>query len=253
MSFALLVKGAMVLARISGMILLMPVFSAIGIPRLVRALAALFLTVVIAPVVPDATPVATLPDLVAGMFSEFVVGIAMGATVYVAFASINIAAEIMSQQLGLMAAQWFDPMFKESQSALGRLCYWLAAMVFLGSNLHLSMFKAVADSFASIPPGTAISPGLLAPTWPYLVSATMAAGVRLAGPVIILSFLIHAFLAILARLSSTLNAFMSIGLITTLAGGGLILGLSFPGILRAHADFVQSFVNALVPLANLVR
>lgn len=253
LSLALLVKGALVLARISGVILLLPMFGAMGVPRLARSLAALFLTVVVAPTVPETVLVETLPALIGAMISEFVVGLAMGSTVFLAFSSISIGAEIMATQMGLAAAQWFDPMFQNSQTALGRLCYWLAALVFLGTNQHLAVIQTVADSFDAVPPGALIDPGMLGIGWPHLVSATMAVGVRLAGPVILLVFLIQTFLAVLARLASAMNSFMSIGLILTMGAGYAILWVAMPGLLSAHQEFVQEVAGYLTPMAIHAR
>lgn len=251
MSVVTLVTAALLLSRISAVFLVMPVFGTLGIPRLARGLFVVFMTVVVVPTVPQNHELATLPMLLGGVVSEFLVGLAMGSVVTLAFGSISLASEILSYQIGLGAAKWFDPLTKNTETGFGRILHWLAAAAFMGSNLHLAVLQAIAESFQRIPPGTLVQPGMLALGWPQLVSDTMAMGLRLATPILILVFLVQLFLAILARLAQSMNAFLSIGLVLTLGSGIFVLWVALPVMLRTHLDFVESVGRHLIPLALL--
>lgn len=253
MTLTFLVTFALLLSRISGAILVMPVFGTLGIPRLARALAALFLTALVAPLVPAPEEVLTLPLMAGGLVTEFITGFAMGSALSLVFGALALASELMANQMGLGAAQWFDPLVQSTQSPLGRMAHWLAALVFLGSNMHLAFVDIVVRSFQAVPPGAAIAPGRIAMAWPGLVSLTLEAGLRLAAPVILLIFMVQVFLAVLARLAQSMNAFLSIGLILTLSAGYYIIWVSLPNVLLAHHDLLAWVLPRLDRIAALAH
>ncbi len=85
-----LITAALVVARIGAVVMIMPVFNTMGVPKLHRLAIALCVAVIVAPVVPDAQ-VYTLSDLLLGMIGEVLVGVVMGGTVGILFGAISMA------------------------------------------------------------------------------------------------------------------------------------------------------------------
>jgi len=242
-STALLVTMGLVAARMGGVIMLMPVFGARGVPKMAKILSVLTLTVVVGPAVPQAIASPTVAQLVLGMVTEVIVGVLIGGVVAIIFSAIALANEVMSNQIGHGAAQLFDPMLKTSQSPIATMGTLLAALVFVGTNLHLTLLVNVSDSFHAVPPGSVASPIGGALVWLAAGHEVMEAGIRLAGPVLALIFLIHTFVAVLTRLAPSMNIFFSLGLVMTVLAGCWMLMVMLPFQLEAHYAMVAASVE----------
>jgi len=247
-----LVTAALVAARIGGAVMVMPGFATTGVPELYRLAAALCLTVVVTPVVPQAaTPTLTL--LVAGMVGEVLIGVVMGGAVGVLFGALTMAADFMGMQIGLRIAAVFDPLSISQAGLLATTSRWLATLVFLGANLHLWLLDAVGESFLLVPPGTASSPLAAGALWIPTLGHSIECGVRLAGPIIVLIFLIQAFMGILVRLAPSMNVFFAVGLVVNVMAGLGIFHESLPTLLVEHLAIVHDGIGLVEQAAELVK
>ena len=186
----MLITMGLVAARMGGVMMLMPAFGARGVPRMAKAMCVIGMTIVIGPTVPAAEVSPTLGYLLLSIITEVIVGVLIGGVVAFIFGALSLANEIMSNQIGHGAAQLFDPMLKVSHGPVATLGTLLAALVFIGTNLHLILLVNVADSFHAVPPGGVASPIGAGVVWIEAGQTVMEAGIGLAGPVLTLIFLI---------------------------------------------------------------
>ena len=105
----LLVTAGLVLARVLGLIISMPVLNSSNIPNLVKAMLALLLTGLLAPVVEPAQSDLGLALLVGSMGAELMLGILMGGALTLVFSSMSIMSGIVSAQIGQAASMQFNP------------------------------------------------------------------------------------------------------------------------------------------------
>lgn len=196
----------LVAIRLTGLILIAPVFSARTIPARIRTAILLVLTVLLQPAalgaVPNLAAVALTPQACAG---ELLVGFALGMSAALFVGGAEVAGELMSAQIGLSGAAIFDPLSGGQTSALGQFTSLFAVTLLLALNAHLVMLDAIAESFHRLPVGGALH---LADACRLLVreaSVLFVLGVRFAAPIIGVIILANAALAVLGRAVPQLN------------------------------------------------
>jgi flagellar biosynthetic protein FliR len=243
MSTALLITMGLVASRLAGVMMLMPAFGVRGVPKMAKVLCVMGLTIVIGPTVPLAEVTPSVGYLVVGIATEAIVGVLIGGVVAFIFGALSLANEVMSNQVGHGAAQLFDPMLKVSHGPLATLGSLLASLVFLGTNLHLILLVNVADSFHTVPPGMVASPFGAGVVWVQVGQEVMQAGISLAGPVLVLIFMIHCFVAVITRLAPNMNIFFSLGMVMTVIAGCWMAMVMLPYQLEAHYGMVSGAVE----------
>ncbi len=250
---ATVAAGIFMFARVSGLLMTMPALGSGIVPRLARLGAAAPLTLVLLPAGADTRVPETLGQLVAGVGSEFILGIAMGTVVSIAFGSLGSAAELLSTQGGLHIGSMLDPLTLSQPGALGLLASWLGTGVFFGAGLHLQCIQALAESFAILPPGTIHN---VASAGEVLVPATgvaVALGITLAGPLVIFVFLVNLGLSILSRMAPGLQLFFAVGPSFTVVASLALLLIALQPMLAAWLYSLPESVAAILVLADLAR
>ncbi len=251
MSLALLVTIGLVFARLAAAVMVLPGLAVQGVPKLVRLSVAVSLTVLVAPVAPLVETIPTLPHLVNAMVGEIGLGVLLGGAVGLVFGGLVFATEIIGSQTGRAVALQFNPMLKMSQGPVGMMAGMMAILVFMGLDLHLVVLLILAESFQTVHPGEVTALLDVAAMWVELASPTLQSGLKLAGPILALVFLVNCFVAVLARLAPSMNVFFSIGFIlTSLAGLGLMIFL-LPFIMEQHLSMVTWVIDLLPELIDV--
>jgi flagellar biosynthetic protein FliR len=250
-SMGWLITGALVASRLSGAMMVMPAIGIQGVPGLIRILCAIALTGVIAPIVPQNLEIFTVTHLVAGMASEVILGVVLGGALRMIFGAMALAARIMSMQMGHGAAMFFDPVSQATIGPLGALASFLALGVFLGLNMHLEFLFALSQSFFSVPPGQVSSPIQGGVIWIQVSAMVVEAGFRLATPVLCLTFLINSFVAVITKLSPSMNVFFALGMILTVMGGHLVIFVSMPHLISQHVALMRSVMDLIPEILRL--
>lgn len=214
------------LVRILAMAVTAPFFSNAGMPRRVRLILGLSLTIAIAPMLPPMPTVS--PNSGVGLWilaQQMLIGIGMGFSMRIAFSAIDMGSAIMSFQIGLAFATSYDPQNTAQTSVLSNLLTILATLLFLSMNGHLIYFAVLAQSFVSIPisvdaPFTASSWALLA----RMGGRIFSVGLLLALPVMVVMMMTNIALGILNRVAPQLHL-MAIGFPITLSLGFISISM----------------------------
>ncbi|MBU3022219.1 flagellar biosynthetic protein FliR [Aestuariibacter sp. A3R04] len=140
--------------RISGMFAAMIGLSAKSIPTTVRALLAIFLTLVIMPVVKP-VPVDNLVDVAAFVvvIQQLIIGIAIGFISMMVLNTFVLAGQIIAMQTGLGFASIVDPVNGINVPAVGQFYLILATLLFWTMDGHLAMIQMITMSFDAFPIG----------------------------------------------------------------------------------------------------
>lgn len=173
-------------ARVSGLMIFCPFLSSDAIPAPLKAALTVLVTAVLYPL---HAPLQL--DLGSGnaswhwagvAASEVVVGLALGLAANFMMEAPQMAGQILGVQMGYSLATLFDPQTQADTPVLGELHRLAALLIFLQLNVHHWLLRAVARSFAYLPPGaapasfTAVS-GLL-----HAAGGIFLAGVQIAAP-----------------------------------------------------------------------
>jgi flagellar biosynthetic protein FliR len=216
------------LTRILGLIAAAPIFGNRSTPRSVKLALGVLLAMVIAPTVP-AVPAAD-PMSYAGLLilaQELLIGVAMGFTLRIVFAAVEMAGEISSLTMGLGFATFFDPNTQGRSSAISQFLALLATLAFLSVNGHLVLLSALAESFQTLPVSGIPIAGSGFKHVADWGGRVFSAGMQLALPIVAALLIINVALGILTRAAPQLNLF-GIGFPITLGIGFLVLAMVLP-------------------------
>jgi len=240
--------------RILGLLGSAPLFGESTVPRRVKIVLAALLAIVVAPTLGSlpTVPVYSYGGLVV-LVDEVGIGLAMGFSMRLVFATVQFAGELIGLQMGLSFATFFDRSAGGQTMVLARLLNIVAMLLFLAMDGHLLMLATLVDGFHALP--VAAVP-LAAPGWRQLASAggtIFASGLLLALPMIAVLLTLNLCMGILNRSAPQLSIF-AVGFPVTLAGGLLVLMLVMPqtgAYMRVLVDHglatMQAVLGAFAP------
>jgi flagellar biosynthetic protein FliR len=221
----------LVLARVGGALVFVPLPGMKGIPQPARVALVLGFTLALASRWPavDATAV-TAMRLAGWAAAEAAVGIAMGAAVAMVLEVFTLAAQILGLQAGYAFASTIDPNTEADSGILLVLAQLAAGMLFFSLGLDREILRLLAQSLDRVPPGAYVFGPATAVPLIRLGATLFAFGVRLALPVVALLAMVDVALALLGRLNQQLQ----------------LLHLAFPAKMLT-ALMVLSWVAVLFP------
>lgn len=245
----------LVSARVGGLFLTAPLWSMAGLPRSVRAAAAVLLSVIL---LPSVGRVAPLPDdqlaMAIVLGSETLLGLAIGLTGALLMHGVVLAGEVMSMQMGLSLGQALGSLPEGATVGVGQLLGYFALTIYLTLGGHLTLYQGVAASFARIPAGQVFPTLAGGRDLADLASVVFSGGVRAAAPVMVALLLANLALAILGKVVPQLNVMM-LAFPITISIGLVAFGAALPflaqylgGTVGGLADQVGHVLDAFTPV-----
>lgn len=232
MNFDLFAPGSpqtlvLLAARVGGLVLVAPVFSAKTVPVMMRTAIIILLTALLQPIALAQTTV--IPQITPETFvGETLVGFALGLGAALLIGAAGLAGDLIGMQIGLSGASILDPINNTSENVLGSFGTLFATTLLLAVDAHLVMIDAIAKSVHVAP----IGGGLHAAGLHAMVrgaSLLFALGLQFAAPVIAAVLVANTALAILSRAAPQLNI-LSVAFPVQIGIGLISLGASIPFI-----------------------
>jgi flagellar biosynthetic protein FliR len=213
--------------RILALLASSPVLGNKQVPARVKIGLSLLMTLVIAPTLN------TLPQVSVGsapglliLIQQIIIGVAMGFTMQLIFAAVEMAGELAGLQMGLGFASLYDPLNASFTPVIAQWMSIIASLAFLALNGHLFVLAGLAESFQTLPIGSMISGkgfyGIA--TWG---GSIFAYALQLSLPLLAALLITNLALGILTRAAPQLNLF-AVGFPVTLAIGFFVLALFMP-------------------------
>jgi flagellar biosynthetic protein FliR len=227
----------LVLARISPLFVLAPIFSSRMIPTRAKGVAAVALAIGMAPVAMQGVErrVPTDAFMLAELaVKELLIGLAFAFAVAVVFQAMSIAGSFLDTLVGYSFGSLVDPITGNQSPVLSQLYSLVGVMIFIAIGGDGWMIRGLAETYDLVP--------LLAfPSLGALVGGANAAFVnifvsalQIAAPVLIAVTITDAAFGIVSRVSPQMNVF-AVGMPAKIIVALLILGASLP--------FVAGFVD----------
>ncbi len=252
-----IVPWLLVLTRLSGVFVLAPVLSSTAIPRMVKVLLAVALSLCIYPLVLTTGGFSetasfniltmSLWTLAPAVGTELLLGYLMGYALSLPMAAMQGGGHLIDQQMGLGIAGVFNPELGEQSSPVGDLLFMVAMAVFLIVGGHLVMLRTLAESFHHLPLAGRVDAGGLEGMLVLvtgLLQVMLELAVRVAAPMLCLVFLETVAMGFIARTVPQLNI-LSIGFVVR-----IVLGFAF---LAAYAHAVMTvYLDTLVEMMGRV-
>ncbi|TSE02900.1 EscT/YscT/HrcT family type III secretion system export apparatus protein [Mesorhizobium intechi] len=233
-----LLAGAFALARMTGFMLLMPLFSRVPLSGLLRSGVALALTVPVFPMIVHKLTTTDLPMamIVLYMLKEVMVGVTLGLAMGIPFWAAEAAGDILDLQRGSSMGALIDPMMTHETGATGTLLAIIMVTIYLAAGgLQLSL-TGLYDSYGLwpidhlLPVFSKDAAGIFL----GLLNRILVMALTLVFPLIISMLLSDIVLAFLARASPHLNIFALSLVVKTLV---------FSLVFVLYAAFLLSYMN----------
>jgi flagellar biosynthetic protein FliR len=246
-----LIRFVIILLRVSGIMLFAPFFSNQSIPLTIRAAFALVISYVLAPTlslgtIPESLGLNSLIGMVAG---EILSGIFLGFAASCVFAGMQLAGKVVAFQLGFSLINQFDPQTNVEAPVFSFLYNYVGLLFFLLINGHHWFLLAISDSFGPLPIGGVRIHGSLLAWILQLTAQIFVIGLRIAGPILVVTTLADVVLGIIGRAAPQIQIII-VGMPLKILVGLGCLSFSFYFLPRYLADLYTTLSKTLYSLVN---
>jgi flagellar biosynthesis protein FliR len=249
-SIAEIIRFAVVLMRVTGIMLMAPFFSSQSIPSNTRIIFALVTALALAPAMPlKAIPAdLNLNDIAPLFLSEVFFGVILGLAAAFVFAGIQFAGQIISFQLGFSLINLIDPQSNVEAPVFSFLQNYIALLLFLLMNGHHWFLLAINESFSLLPVGGVHIHAPMVESLIRLSSQILIIGIRIAGPIIAVTLITDVVMGVLGRAAPQVNILI-VGMPLKLLVGFGCLSFSFffvPRLLEAVYSSLNKTIFSLL-------
>lgn len=179
-------------------------------------------------------------QMIFDMFYQAFIGFLFGFILNVLFEIFTATGQIFSTQLGFSMVTLIDPRFG-SITPITMLYNYVAIMVFLMLNGHLTMIKYMIDSFTSFPIGSINYPLNHIHEIIYFTKNIFSSSILLSITLIITMLLTNLTIAVMSRFAPQFNIF-TVGINITMIFGLIILYMTFNSFVENSEGIInQSF------------
>ena len=233
--------GLLIFCRLGTIIMFLPGLSDPGIAVRIRLIFAVVVSVIVIPVLSGNIPAAVDSDLrlLLIIASEVTTGLSIGISIRMLFNIMQTIGAIISMSTGLAAAMMFDPMQGTQSSIYGRFFSTIAVLLFLVTDLHSIVFKAMVESYTVFPFN---SFGKYYDDYIRMIirvgSDVFILAVKMSSPFIIIAMVINVGAGILSRLMPQFQMFFLI-LPVQIVSGFFIASLVLSGVMMWFLGYVE--------------
>lgn len=239
----------LILARISIVMFLFPVFGSPNFPSLVKGGLSMVIALLLFPVVPVdpalfPEDVVTLAIMVG---AEFIIGMLMGLTVRIFFASVQFAGQLIGFQMGFSMINVVDPQSGANISIMEQVGNWVVLLVFLAINGHHLLIMGLIESFTLVPMGdVALNPALLE-KFIALSGGIFALGFKIGAPAIAALLFVDVAFGIMGKFAPQMNVMM-VSFPVKISVGLLFFGSALQVSVVVTKKYVAGFRELLTAL-----
>lgn len=228
--------------RVSGFVLVNPIFGRRGIPNLVKAGLIMGLSIFLFTMpTKELVEVNGLLEYLVLLLKEFVLGYVIGFVVSLFQYILVLAGGVIDFQMGLSMATIYDVQSNSSIALSATMLNIMFMLIFFVMNGHHALFQLLIDLQKAIPYGSlSISSELSSYMLKLFMQCTLL-GVQLAFPVIALEFIGEAGVGILMKTIPQINIF-AVNIQTKVLIG--LIAIVF--LIAPMSDFIREMVLNMV-------
>jgi flagellar biosynthetic protein FliR len=213
----------------TGLFVIAPIFGRNNIPRYFKVGFSFFTALILATTtgLENIKVQETILAYALLIIKEFLVGLSIGFIAYISYNAIYIAGEIIDMHIGFGMVSVLDPVSNIQVPVTSNIYFIISMLLFLLINGHHMLIKALFNSFATLPIGTAVFDASLADGLMEVFSAIFSTGFKIAAPVIAATFMCEIALGTISRMVPQLNIFI-VGMPLKIVIGLVVLLFTIP-------------------------
>ncbi|MFM2036561.1 MAG: hypothetical protein RL459_1826 [Pseudomonadota bacterium] len=167
------------------------------------------------------------PQAMGAVVQQVGIGLAIGFTVRLVFAAVELAGEVVGFQMGLNFAAFFDPSLNTQSSAVARFFGQMASLLFVVLNGHMMVLMTTIKSFEAFPVDQNFLQALQTMKLQNLGTDLFATALWMALPMVGMLMFVNLALGIVSRVAPQMNIY-SVGFPITLSVGLIGIAVTLP-------------------------
>ncbi|MGB0766210.1 MAG: flagellar biosynthetic protein FliR [Phycisphaeraceae bacterium] len=245
----------LVLFRLTGIFVLAPVLGSSTVPRVVKVYLAVGLSFAVWPMLwMDGEASANLSAAVRGLdlwslglliALELLIGYVIGYAASLPLAGMQLGGHMIDQQMGLAAAQLFNPEFDDQTGVTGQLLFMFALALFVAAGGLNVMLHTLAQTFRHVPLGGFASFDQIVHMVVGMLAIMFELGLRIAAPLLCLTFLISVGMGFLMRTVPQFNI-LSVGFAIRILASMVVMMMLVGAIAGAYGDMTGQIFGELL-------
>jgi len=239
----------LVLTRITGIFIFTPILSSLSMPMRFKALLAITLSAAVFPMAVQATlpaqMVLDLPTLGLIMFSELLIGIAVGLIASMPLIAVQMAGFLMGYQMGLSLAQTYNPEMEGNDGVINQLLFTMGIAVYISAGGLDMILIALLGTFENVPTGSFSSNDVPIDMIVGLINSGIELAMRLAAPVLAVIVLALISMGFVMKTMPQINI-LSVGFAAKIMAGLTILMVSLGAINAVIHEETLTDLGALI-------
>lgn len=240
---------ALVLVRLSGVLVFVPFFSSNAIAPRTKAVFVLAVGFLLTPLV-AALPLAHAEINFGTLIGELAVGIIYGLSLSLLTEMMLFAGQIMGAQFSFSMVNIMDPTSQIQTPLLGDLFQLMGTLVIMAAGLDRILLASVVRSFRAAPLGTFVLQPQAGLAIVHATGGVFLAALELAAPVLAATMLIELSVALMGKLSPQLPVMSLTVPFKTLSGFVILIGslAVWPRFIEARFANLLDMAERLISL-----
>jgi len=234
----------LVLARISPLFILAPLFSSNAIPRRVRGLIAVGLAFGLTPIVRGDEPIPLDVMLLGGLvLKELLVGLAFAFTIGALFAAVAAAGALLDTLIGFSYGALVDPVTGNQSSVLTNIYTLVGIMIFIAIGGDGWVIQGLGRTYELVPLLESPALGSLVGGAQEAFSSVLISALQICAPILLALIITDVAIGVVSRVVPQLNVF-AVGIPAKILVGLVLIGVSLPFAAGWLADELQRSVGS---------
>jgi flagellar biosynthesis protein FliR len=218
----------LVLARVSPLFAIAPLFSSKLVPMRVRAIVAVGLAIGLSPVVARGHHIELDAfNLAALVGKEILIGLAFAYTLAALFAAVTVAGSLLDTLIGFSFGSLVDPVTGNQSTVLQQLYAMVALLVFIAIGGDAWVIEGLARTYEVVPLSDYPALGPLVAGANTAFVKVFASALQVAAPVLLAILVTDAGFGMVSKVVPQLNVFQ-VGFPSKVLVGLLLIGVSLP-------------------------
>ncbi len=251
---SLLVALLLIITRLSGMFVILPVFGSRNIPVQVKVGLVFFTSYILLPIMDlqYIGNVGSFLELGYLIIVEFVIGLMFGMVVVIALSCIYVAGTIIDRNIGFAMVSVINPLGTEQLPISANVFYIMSMMLFFVIDGHHHLIRVLVETYEFAPLGRGFFNIFAATQLVDVLQEAFILGFKLAAPFVITIFVGNILLGLLAKAMPGMNVFM-LGMPFKIAIGFLLFVVLLPRYSTALIEVFQWIWEELARFMIYIR
>ncbi len=231
----------LIFIRMVGLFVIAPIFSRANVPTYLKIGFSFMLALILVNTISNQNIVINnIYEFTALVFREFIVGITLGYVSYTIFTAIYVAGELIDMQIGFGVVNVIDPVSNIQVSITSTFYFIVCMLIFLLSNGHHILIRALFSSYQYVPLGQAMFGRGLQERILEVFGGVFIIAFKVAAPILAAVLITDVALGVLSKTVPQLNVFM-VGMPLKILLGLAVMFVTMP----LFVSIVQTLIKGM--------